>query len=217
MKQSKKIIFTTNILIGILFLIFSISLGLFIAINCRFLYYADIKNIAKETGYSTGDIQTNYDALIDYCNPFFNKPLKFPTFPASETGLSHFAEVKAIFNIFFGIMLVSPILLVALIYMQHKRKAYSYLFTAPMTMLAAPIIVFIICAIDFDNAFLMFHKIIFRNEDWYFDTVTDPIINILPARYFLMCALVIILTVLIICVILLILYIHKKKKRTRIR
>ena len=62
-----------NIIIGILFLIFLISLGLIVAINFRPLYYANIKwlNLEASTGLSPNIIRLNYDALIDYLSQHY--------------------------------------------------------------------------------------------------------------------------------------------------
>jgi len=204
---------TLNAFIGIGFLIFFISLGLYIAINCRIFYYADIPDLSAETGYSEDIIKENYDALIDYCSPFFKGDLNFPSLPASESGISHFAEVKVIFNVFFYIMLVSPVILTILIFAQHKRKDYSFIKWTPIIMCVAPIVVFALCAIDFESTFIMFHKIIFRNEDWYFKPDTDPIIMLLPESFFLKCALIMVTTVLIGCAIFVVCNIFRKKRR----
>ena len=41
------------------------------------------------------------------------------------------------------------------------------------------------------------HHILFDNNDWIFDAATDPIITILPERYFLCCGMGIILFLLL--------------------
>ena len=188
---------TINAFIGILFLIFFISLGLLVAIFCRPLYYQNIDEISAETGFSEDLIKENYDALIDYYNPFYSDELVLPSMPSSDAGISHFAEVKVIFNAFLALLIIAPILLGILIFIQNKRKVSSYLLTSPIIMCVAPIVVGILCAIDFDETFIFFHKIVFSNMDWYFDPLTDPIILILPHSFFLQCAVILIISVLL--------------------
>lgn len=202
-----------NIIIGILFLIFLISLGLIVAINFRPLYYANIKwlNLEASTGLSSNIIRLNYDALIDYNSPFFSGELSFPTLPASASGLSHFVEVKQIFMFFYIAGLISMALLAILIIYKKRKDDYQYLLTSSITTVVIPLILLIFCIFNFNTVFLLFHKIVFRNDDWLFDPVTDPIINLLPESYFMQCAFIIIGFVLIGSIIQFMFYLHKKK------
>ncbi|MDF2586465.1 MAG: conserved rane protein of unknown function [Anaerocolumna sp.] len=184
----------TDIFIGVAFTFVLISIGVIAAVNFRLLYYIDIGalNIAETSGYSEEVIIENYDALIDYNSPFFKGDLKFPSLPASEQGLQHFVEVKNIFNSFYVIALISFILCLAVIIYKAKKKDKSYLLVSSITVLVLPAIVGIGCAINFDKAFVVFHKIFFRNDYWLFDPSTDPVITILPDTFFLHSLVVII-------------------------
>lgn len=212
MKNNKLSTWLVNGAIGVLFLIFFISVGLAIAIYVRPLYYMGMDRISAETGYSTDVIKENYDALIDYCSPFFTGELDFPSLPESETGISHFVEVKVIFNLFFALLLVTPVFLAGLIYLQHKRGSFSYLIASPVIMCVLPLLIGLACAIDFNRIFVLFHEIVFRNDDWLFSPYEDPIILFLPERFFLQCALIIVGTVLVGCVVMTVLYVRKNRK-----
>ena len=203
-----------HIAIGILSLIFFISLGLAIAIYVRPFYYIGMEQISVETGYPVETIKENYDALIDYCNPFFQGTLEFPTLPSSATGISHFEEVKVIFNLFFVLLFITPLFLFGLIWIQKKKNSYSYLLSTPIIMCVLPMLIGIACAIDFNRIFVLFHEIVFRNNDWLFSPYEDPIILFLPERFFLQCALIIVATVLLGCLAFILRYIyilHNKK------
>jgi len=210
--MKKQSLFTglINFAIGILFLLFFISVGLCIAIYVRPLYYMGMERISAETGASVAMIQENYDALIDWCNPFFKGELVFPSLPSSASGISHFEEVKVIFNLFFAMLLVCPVFLAGLICLQNRRGVTSYLFTSPMIVCVLPLVVAAACSIDFSKAFIIFHKIMFRNDDWLFSPYEDPIIMFLPERFFLQCALVIVATVLAGCIVLWLIYFHHR-------
>ena len=200
-----------NFAIGVLALLFFISLGLAIAIYFRPFYYMGMERISAETGYSVDIIKENYDALIDYCSPFFQGSLQFPTLPSSASGISHFEEVKVIFNLFFVLLCTTPIFLFGLIWLQRKQNNYSYLLSTPIIMCILPMFVGIACAIDFNKTFVLFHEIVFRNDDWIFSRYEDPIILFLPERFFLQCALIIVITVLLGCSYFIIQYVHKRK------
>ena len=212
MKNKKLFISLTNVAIGILFLIFFISVGLSIAIYVRPLYYMGMERISAETGFSTEIIKENYDALIDYCNPFFTGELDFPTLPESATGISHFEEVKVIFNLFFVLLFITPFFLAGLIYLQHRLNSTSWMLASPIIICVLPLLIGLACAVDFNRIFVLFHEIVFQNDDWLFSPYEDPIILFLPERFFLQCALIIVGTVLIGCVILLAFYFVKKKR-----
>jgi len=203
----------TNGAIGVLFLIFFISLGLAIAIYFRPFYYLGMDRISEETGCSVDIIKENYDALIDWCSPFYEGALDFPTLPESASGVSHFEEVKVIFNLFFVLLFVTPVFLAGLIYLQHKRSCYSWLLSSPIIVCIVPLLIGAACAIDFNRIFVLFHEVVFNNDDWLFSPYQDPIILFLPERFFLQCALIIVATVLLGCGVLFILhFVHKRKK-----
>ncbi len=214
MKTTKHSTWPVNGAIGVLFLIFFISVGLAIAIYFRPFYYIGMDRISEETGYSVNVIKENYDALIDYCSPFFTGELDFPSLPESETGISHFVEVKVIFNLFFALLFITPLFLAGLIYLQHKRGSTSWMLTSPVIVCVLPLLIGLACAIDFNRIFVLFHQIVFNNDDWLFSPSEDPIILFLPERFFLQCALIIVGTVLLGCSVLIVLYfVHKNKKK----
>ena len=71
--KNKKLKFKpTNFLIGLVFTLFFISIGVIFDVKFRPLYYFDIDylNIPESSGYDKELIRRNYDALIDYNSPF---------------------------------------------------------------------------------------------------------------------------------------------------
>lgn len=188
-----------DILFGVLFFFALVGIGLAIVLNVRPLYYLAIKlfDIEEKSGYSVNEIKLNYNALIDYCSPFFHGPLKFPTLPASDSGLSHFDEVKVIFNIVYAVGFGSLLVVVpAFIYKIYFRDR-SFFKTCAITAIIIPIILLLACIINFDGLFVLFHKVVFNNDDWMFSSITDPVIKILPESYFMQCAIVIAAVVII--------------------
>lgn len=204
----------TDIIIGICFALALLSIGLLIAINFRPLYYLDIKwfDIVEKSGYDAVTIKENYNALIDYCSPFFTGSLVFPSIPSSASAISHFAEVKVIFNIIDVVGLVSLIVTVAGFIMKHRRKSYRYLRTCAITSVALPAVVLIFSLIDFNTLFVLFHKIVFSNDDWLFNPKTDPIILMLPESFFAQCAIIIAVTMIIGALVTFLFYRHRIKQ-----
>jgi len=202
----------SDILIGIVFTLFFISIAVIVTINFRPLYYMDIDALSIEavSGMSRADILLNYNALIDYCSPFFTGPLTFPTLEASASGLQHFAEVKNIFVSFYYIAAVTLVLGVVIIIKKEKSREIMYLPVSSITAILLPLLLGIYMAADFDRAFLLFHKLFFKNDYWIFDPATDPVILILPEDFFMHCAILIILIVLLFAASFIGIYIWKK-------
>lgn len=213
MKQRSIIL--TDFLSGILFTFLFISIGVFFAIHFRSLYYFDIDylKITETSGFSKELIIENYDALIDYCSPFYKGELEFPSIAQSPSGTSHFAEVKVIFNLFFYTGILCFCFLIPLVLYKRKKKQIRYLLFSSITSVLLPIIVGMACAINFEKAFVIFHQLFFQNDDWIFDPNFDPVILILPETFFLHCACIVIATVLIGSASLLILYFFLKQRQ----
>lgn len=205
----------TDIVLGIFFFLGLVGIGLAIAVNFRPLYYWNIDNYGLEevSGLDRETIIENYDALIDYCSPFYFGELHFPTLKSSLSGLSHFAEVKVLFNIFYITGLVSIILVTVGFITRHRDRVISHLKMCAIVSVVIPIILVVICIIDFDALFIAFHKIAFNNNDWIFDPSQDPVINILPEDFFMLCLIVIAFTVIIGAVTVFIIYLKKKSKK----
>lgn len=189
----------TNIIIGIVFTLFFISISLIIVINSRFLYYNNIEHFQIEelSGLDKETIIENYDALISYCSPFHQEELIFPSLPSSESGISHFAETKVIFVFFYYLAAITGIILLSIILYKNKRRDTSYLRISAYTVIILPSLIGIAAAINFEKIFLLFHLITFSNDDWLFDPNTDPIINLLPEEFFRYCAIEMVILVLL--------------------
>lgn len=185
----------SDILIGIVFTLFIISIGLIFTINFRPLYYLDIDylNIPETSGYDEELIKRNYNALIDYNSPFYRGELELPDLPSSPEGLQHFVEVKDIFTAIYYLALASLIACIIIVIYKKKKNDYSYLLVSSVTVILLPIIIGVFAAIDFDRAFVIFHKIFFKNDYWIFNAKLDPVIKILPQSFFLHCLLLILL------------------------
>jgi len=161
----------------------------------RPLYYSDLTalDIPVRSGLSYEEARANYDALIDYNRPFTRGELDFPTLPMSETGRTHFAEVKRIFNAFAAAMLAGLFGALLLGIPLLRRRRPGFLILGGVCAVAIPGAVgALLAAAGWDNAFTILHGILFDNAYWIFDAATDPVILILPDTFFLHALLLII-------------------------
>ena len=185
-----------NILTSICLALFIISASVTITLNFRPLYYHDISSLKIEetSGFQRNVIKENYDNLIDY-NQFFHSGKLKLTMPMSKEGRIHFAEVKRIFVFVELLCVITAILSVFLIKRQLSSHDLSFLKTASAITILLPSIAGIFAAINWENTFILFHKIMFRNDYWLFDEVSDPVIKILPDEFFMHCLVMIILCI----------------------
>lgn len=212
-----KTLFTMNrkrdIVLALLLTIFIISFAVTVTVFFKPLYYLDISylDISSLTGLSKEVLQHNYDILIQYQSLFYQGVLSLPNFVMSTSGRIHFEEVKRIFEWIQIACLISGIISAVMIYQNHKEKEYRYLKLTSVTTIVIPTVIGFLASLDFDKAFIIFHKIFFRNDFWIFDATTDPIINALPETFFMHCFLMIIILIIILSMMCYFIY-HKKEK-----
>lgn len=168
-------------------------------ILCRPFYYAHIGplRLVERTGYTEEEIRTAFDEMLDYClggEEFSTGALKW-----SESGKSHFTDVRFLFLLDLQVLACSLGLLAASAVLARRgRQRPARLlgrgpaFWAGAGLGAACLIVAALAALDFDRAFRVFHTLFFPGKDnWLFDPARDQIITILPQAYFRDCAILI--------------------------
>lgn len=214
MIQNKIWDFLCDVETAIVLFLFILSFAVTFTLNFRPLYYMDIEllGIEERSGISKEEIKENYDVLIDYNSMFNDDELEFPTLAMSVTGKIHFEEVKEIFVGFQTTALVTAILSLVSIFEQRKRKPKRYLKYAGIITVLIPALLGAAMAINWDRAFVIFHKIAFDNDYWIFDATTDPVITILPDTFFLHCAAMILGLVVAGSVLCLVLYARSLRK-----
>lgn len=194
--------------------LFIISLAITFTVFFKPLYYFDIDylNIDTYVNMSKDVIKHNYDILIDYQSLFNTKDLILPDFIMSETGRIHFIEVKQIFVFIQLLCIITGILSLYIIISNYKKKNYIYLKASSLLTIGIPSVIGLLASIDFDKAFVIFHKIFFRNDYWIFDYRTDPVITILPQDFFMHCFIMIVSIVIIISLAMYLIYLKKEKE-----
>lgn len=173
---------------GILCLILTIlALSITITINFRVLYVFDIDslNILNDLDMSKAVLMNNFDKLMMYLNNPFVHTLKLPDFPVSESGAFHFYEVKRLFLLCYGILIVTILPSILFIRQLIKRDRIWRLIRPFQWGMMIPALLAGMMVLWFDQFFIAFHGVFFNNDDWLFDPVTDPIINVLPEEFFM--------------------------------
>lgn len=217
-----------NKILTVLFIIslsvFALTLSIAVPIYCRFIYFMQIKplNLIEVTGYSEEVIKTAYNEMINYLTTpnatFSTGVLKF-----SESGASHFQDVKKLFSLNAIALIISFIICVTLIVLNAKKvieftnffNKTPYFISAILNV-ALPLIIGLFAVIDFEAVFDLFHAVAFPGKtDWLFNPNTDEIIKILPIEFFATCAVIIGVTLILISIIYLIINAKILKSKTK--
>lgn len=166
-----------------------ISLAIAIVINFRPLYLFDIGHlqILDYVDMNRAELIKNFDLLMRYLNNPFQSQLSLPDFPMSESGRFHFYEVKRLFLLDYGVLLVT--IVPSILYVRNLVKnSRLWRLLRPFQMgMIIPLILAFLMSVGFDQFFTMFHGVFFNNDAWIFDPRTDPIIMVLPEAFFLHC------------------------------
>lgn len=129
-------------------------------------------------------IQKNYEGLIRYClDPGHNR-LTFRGLTQSRPALTHFAEVKVIFQVILWTGLACLLLSLIIGVRAYKKRDLRFLPWTFRLSLTLPFLLSLPLVFFFDRAFVLFHRLAFSNNYWIFDPATDPIINYLPETFF---------------------------------
>ena len=126
----------------------------------------------------------------------------------STYGKIHFYEVK---RIFISLIIIALIFIIAnLVYAivckvknnkHFMRKIIINLNSGSNILIVFFIVLVSAYIIDFSKAFIIFHKIFFKNDYWIFDENMDPIINALPEDLFMIYGAVILGIIIIVCIV----------------
>lgn len=175
-----------NLLVLVLFLL---TLAITLTINARWLYAMDINRleILDYIDLSKHQLLVNYDQLMHYLNLFWINPLAMSDFPVSETGAFHFYEVKRLFQINYGVLVLTVV--PSVIYLRNMLKSgMLWQLIKPFTYILTGLMMLVFfMAVGFDTFFVKFHEVFFNNDAWVFNPMTDPVILALPQDYFMHC------------------------------
>ena len=191
------------------FFVLTVSIGL--PIYIRPFYYAHIEamDLPEASGFTASEIREAYDEVLDYLT-LPGKTFGTGVMNCSEAGEAHFVDCKVLFDLNAGVLIAAALSLTAMFFLRKKLGPYrlgrhSSAFYAGISAVVLPLVLGGLAALDFDRAFVVFHRIFFPGKDnWLFDYYADEIIRVLPQEFFMHCGILIAAGVLIQAIILLI-------------
>lgn len=188
-----------NIIFSVIFSVLIIITIVRFTVGFKQLYYFDIDylNIPMLSGLSKEEIKENYDYMIDYNLSKDNKEFELPTLKSSKQGKIHFEEVRDIFQNMNKIFNISLVLSIVGVIINILNKNIEILKTTSKTLILLPMILMLPVVINFEGSFVLFHKIMFNNDYWIFDPNLDPVINILPEKFFFHAGIMILILIIV--------------------
>lgn len=204
-KSKKALNITLTVIFIITLVLFMLTFSIGLPIYCRFFYYIQINTLnlpaqAAKYGIDAGyaEIKEAYDGILNFCT-LPNQPFKSGIFKMSESGISHFADCKVLFDLNLGVMLSSGAVTLTLVLLNRFKvielariKGHRVYLLSAVIALALPLIIGALAAIDFEKAFEIFHGIFFPGKtNWTFDPYYDQIITVMPQQFFMNCAIII--------------------------
>lgn len=203
-----------NVIFSICFSIFIITTAINFTVSFKQLYYYDIDklNIPKLSNLSKEEIKLNYDYLIEYNLSKNVDEFEMPTIKSSNQGKIHFEEVRYIFQNVNKISRICLIISLIGIIIGIKNKDIKILNYTSKALIIIPLVLAIPMIINFEDTFVIFHKLMFSNDYWIFDPRLDPVINILPEEFFFHAGIMILGIVLAVSIILYTIYKFISKK-----
>lgn len=189
-----------SLLFAVALFCFIVTVSIGLPIYFRPFYYAHITpmHLPELSGFTKAEIKTAYNEVLDYLT-IPGKPFGTGVMAHSAEGAAHFADCKVLFDLNAAVLLCSGAVLLVLWLLQRAGKTGAYrlgrrssAFYAALSAVVLPPVIGGLAALDFDRAFVIFHKIFFPGKsNWIFDWRTDEIILVLPQDFFMHCAMLI--------------------------
>ncbi len=199
-----------------------LSLSIAVPILFRPFYYLQIHalELPEHTGWSEETIRQAYDQVLDFC--VFGAPFGTGQLVWSESGRSHFADVRELFLLDFAVLGLSLLVtaLLAILHLRGKLAFHRFLHRSPgfwagISAGGLVLVIAALAALDFQRAFVVFHALFFPGKDnWIFDETTDQIILIMPQAFFRNCAILIAAVLLTCCTVLVLTDLLGQRTRT---
>ncbi len=207
MKRSRLL----TVVLSVCLALFLLSASIAAPILCRPFYYAQIDSLrlTETTPWTEEEIRQAYDEMLDFC---IGRREEFSTgvLAWSESGRSHFVDVRGLFLLDLRVLAVSAAALVVLLLVSWRAKwrprpllGFGPGFWTGTGLAAVFLILGGWAATDFQRAFTVFHAIFFPGKtNWIFDPAADEIIRILPEVFFRNCAILILVLLVLGCAVL---------------
>ncbi|MCJ7856259.1 TIGR01906 family membrane protein [Lachnospiraceae bacterium NSJ-143] len=143
------------------------------------------------TGFDSYRLENEAELLIDYMKlPDTGTLKRFETSDFfNDREKIHMRDVRTIVRSAVTVrraaLAAGFVLAVMLLIIGTDRRVIAGAFSVVFgTAIGMFILLSVVTAIDFDRAFVIFHKLFFNNDFWLFDPAESRLINMVPERFF---------------------------------
>ena len=194
----------TGLLFSLAIIIGSVLLVTFFPI----IYQVGISSYDLEgyTGLNNAQMVKSLTTICHYLFLFAKEPLEVPYFTLTKETLIHFKDVKAIYAFLQVFFMVDIVVLIYMIRSHLKENNIEFLNVTGKISFIIVIFFGFLSLTSFDEAFILMHQMLFRNNYWLIDPVKDPIIRIFPEMFFNHCLIGILLLIILVNIVLQFLY-----------
>lgn len=138
----------------------------------------------RQIGLSPQQVRADYCQLILYLQQPWPGQLRLQHIPLTTQAIDHFGAVRHLLLIGETVGLVS---LVGVVWLLNKQKRQGQLWRVLLPLKWLMYILVMVAwlpLVNFSTDFIHFHQFMFRNHDWIFVPHRDPIILLMPERFF---------------------------------
>ncbi|CAI2587619.1 hypothetical protein AKUA2003_05640 [Apilactobacillus kunkeei] len=172
--------------LSLVIILWFVTCSIFLFMNMPFIYtlVVHVLNVKNDIKMSSSQINENYLLIIRYLQSFFIRNMQ-TTLPINDIVRIHFGDVRKLIianNLF--MVILTPIVLKILVKLRQNNLLWI-LKAMIKQIYALFVFICVFALIDFNDAFIFFHRILFRNNDWIFDAKKEPIIILFPDQYFM--------------------------------
>ncbi|QBP18714.1 TIGR01906 family membrane protein [Acetilactobacillus jinshanensis] len=171
-------------------IIFVILLSVFLTINVSGLFYwiaIQHFHLRQISGLSSASLMKCYFFMLRYLQVPWDSHLNLEFFRSSQKGLAHFRDVRHLIMANNLCLIVLGVVSHMLIKQLIKKDLLWKLINPFKIFLTFILVIMSIALVNFQNFFIKFHQVMFRNRDWVFSVRLDPVIKVLPTGYFAWC------------------------------
>lgn len=190
----------------VLSVLFGITIWISLLLSVIHISSLDIKfyenkynelDVAENIGISSDELMIATDVLLDYLVGKTDSLEVYATIDGvnqevfNDTEKAHMIDVQVLFvntviirNISIGLMLISGIIL----YLLNRKDTVSVIVQGikQASLMLGVVFAFLVtfAVLDFDSFWIYFHKVLFRNDLWLLNPVTDNLILMVPLPFF---------------------------------
>ncbi|USS91217.1 TIGR01906 family membrane protein [Fructilactobacillus carniphilus] len=197
-----------------LLLAWLLGFAIIVGINSGWVYHLCVLQLHLDQHFhvSVATLQRNLNQMIAYIQLPWKQSMHLQVYQLSPAAQSHFRDVKGLVEkIELGFILLTGWLGWAIFKRQLNRQIWRLEGLLNVTIVGL-IVVAGLLLVDFQDCFIYFHRLVFRNQNWIFNPRVDPIINVLPDQYFAAAFGLIAITFLVALLMLRIIAYHQLKK-----